>query len=445
MDTAGRDTGKMKGSMTVKRIRRELKTGLFKQLAVDIDFATAQFTTVRSVYTSSDGSIAGIVGDQRGLLICTKTEIWTFTSKYDALKCSSKSSAKYSSVAFDSTGTNIIAALEVGYYLSYGRVSDAVTTWTSTAKLAGPKGVAASWSSCVASDSFSVLVCAQCGGYTYASKDSGKTWTGSSSTSFFTTLAITSSGNSIIAGSSYSAPYLALSNDGLTWQEQKGCQASLPTNAVAITSTNYYSARSVSITKHWRWQKWGGMWGRGMYIYEFCYTRNATVNGKTVYSGYQGTQSLYKSSTAKFTAENDGESDNDDTITESDDDDTITVASSNSSFTIDTSTEFVWSEYSNSKSASYSNSAVSSDGTVIVGAIGDGGLEISVDSGDTWTTSTAAGKHVDWSDVITSSDGSYIFAVTYGGSVYASNDYGVTLTEASVPVEDDFISVKCSR
>jgi len=197
---------------------------------------------------------------------------------------------------------------------------------------------------------------------------------------------------------------------------------------VAITSKNYYSARSVSIIKSWTC-----VWSC---TYDFCYTSVSTVGGKSVYSGYQGTQSLYKSSTAKFTAENNVESDNDDTIT---------VASSNSSFTVDTSTEFVWSEYSNSKSASYSNSAVSSDGTVIVGAIGEGGLEISVDSGDTWTTSTAAGKHVDWSDVITSSDGSYIFAVTHGGSVYASSDYGVTLTEASVPVEDDFISVKCSR
>ena len=419
--------------MTLSRIKFPKDTTKSQEILynkIGSNTFNAQFITVRSVHASSDGSIAAIVGDQGGLLICNMMNRFM-------PRCDHKSWAKFGSVAFDNTGTNIIAAPDTGYNLKYGRVSDADSKWTSTANLAGPKGVAGSWSSCVASDSFSVLVCAQYGGYTYASRDSGVTWTASSSTYFFTSLAITSSGNSIIAGSSYSAPYVALSNDGLTWQEQKGCQASVPTNAVAITSTNYYSARSVSITKKWRYSDPK----RQRYGYYFCYTAETTVNGKTTYSGYQGTQSLYKSSTAKFSAENNGESDNDAN--------TITVASSSEdddgSFTIDTSTEFVWSEYSNSKSASYESCAVSSDGTVIVGAIGEGGLEISVDSGDTWTTSTAAGKHVDWSDVSTSSDGSHIFAVTYNGSVYASNDYGVTLTKASVPVEDDFISVKCSR
>lgn len=399
----------------------------------NIAFFESKFTSVRAVSASSDGKTAGIVGQEAALLTCTYA--YVEFGRNSGISCTYKSSAKFASVAFDSAGSNIIAAPDTGFYLSYGSVSQADTTWKTTAKLSGPSSVAASWSACVASDSFAKLICAQYGGYTYASKDSGATWTASDSTYFFTSLSMTQSGSTVLAGSSYSAPYIALSTDGLTWQSQSGCQAALPTNAVAIKSKkSYYSARAVSISKFWASSGWGMS---TYYWYENCYTSVTKVDGKDKYVGTTGTQSLYKSSTT-YTAADGGSDDDASAII-------VSPSDYNSTFTVTTSTEFVWSEFSKSKSASYSNSAVSSDGTVIVGAIGEGGLEISVDSGDTWTTSTAAGKHVDWSDVITSSDGSYIFAVTHGGSVYASNDYGVTLTEASVPVEDDFISVKCSR
>ena len=418
------------------------KTTCFQQ-KIGQESYNSRFTTVRAVSGSSDGSTAAFVGSEGGLLICTKD------SGFTTITCNYKSDGRFASVAFDSTGYNIIAAPDTGYYLKYGRVSDADFTWTSTSKLSGPSGVAASWSVCIASDSFSKLVCAQYGGFTYASTDSGATWTASSSTNFFTSLSMTASGSTILAGSAYETPYIALSSDGLTWEDQQGCQSQLPTNAVAIISKkSYFSARAVPIKARWDWS--GGSdffyyYGRRVYYYNYCYTDSRYVppkgnlNGYWIIDNYMGVKSLYKSSTSYTSSESDDESD-DDTGTI-----TISAAEYENSFTVNTTSDFVWSELSGSRSASYSNSAVSSDGTVIVGAIGEGGLDISVDAGESWTLSTAAGKHVDWSDVITSSDGSHIFAVTHGGSVYVSSDYGVNLTEASVPVEDDFISVKCSR
>jgi hypothetical protein len=63
---------------------------------------------------------------------------------------------------------------------------------------------------------------------------------------------------------------------------------------------------------------------------------------------------------------------------------------------------WTWTTLNTTKSASYASATVSSDGAVIVAVIGEGTIQVSDDAGESWKSSKAAGKHVDWSDVTTS-------------------------------------------
>ncbi len=76
--------------------------------------------------------------------------------------------------------------------------------------------------------------------------------------------------------------------------------------------------------------------------------------------------------------------------------------------------------------------ACSSDGLQIVAATtgSGGGLVRSSDGGDTWTacTTPVTTSSQSWRSVATSADGQRIFAALDGGTVYQSNDFGVTWT-----------------
>lgn len=64
----------------------------------------------------------------------------------------------------------------------------------------------------------------------------------------------------------------------------------------------------------------------------------------------------------------------------------------------------------------------------------------------TWTDQTAAGLH-DWWSITSSSDGTHLAAVVYGGDIYASSDSGATWSDETTTVwtpSNSWISIASS-
>ena len=385
----------------------------------------SRFRTIRSVSSSTDGSVVGIVGDEGGLVVCKKS-----AGALSVSSCEYKSKDAFADVAFDSTGTKILVAPQTGFNLYTGNVAQFSSAMTATPKLAGPNNIAASWSSCAASDNFKSLACAQYGGYVYASSDSGATWAASSKTYFFGSLAMSGSGDTIVAGSPYSKPYLATSTFGLTWTDQSSCVSSYPTLAVSLTSgDSFFSSRDISMIKHYETNCVAGDKDCGEY--DFCYLYQDSA---MVYRYMGGSKTIYKSTLTYSDTSSNSTAYDDDFLRN---DDAVNVIE-------DYADGWTWTTINTTESASYASATVSSDGAVIVAVIGEGSIQVSDDAGESWKSSHAAGKHVDWSDVITNADGSVIVAVSHEGLIYTSTDTGNTFTQADV-AEDNFVSVKCSR
>lgn len=362
------------------------------------------FTNIKRVTSSGDGSVAAVVGTERGLVICSKDAAFT------TVTCTQKSIARYASVAFDSTGTTILAAPVTGLAVRTGLVADDPdatypSKWTSTPSLPNTKGKAASWTSCVASDSFKVLACAQNGGYVYVSRDSGSSWTASSKYSFYYNLAMTSSGSSFAA-----SPSLSVSANGLDWTAQTACSPSTSIYSVALSSSGsvYYTPSINTIYEN----------SKGIWQYD---SKKSLYKTAATYTGTDGSST---DSAADGTA--------DDTTADDATDDT------------NTDNDWTWESMDSSVAASYASACVSSDGMVIAAVVSDGTLKVSTDAGQSWAGDSTAGNSVDWSDIIASSDGSTIVAVSYDGAIYRSTDSGSIFLQADAPT-DTYLSVKCSR
>ena len=93
--------------------------------------------------------------------------------------------------------------------------------------------------------------------------------------------------------------------------------------------------------------------------------------------------------------------------------------------------DYVWQKAGTNLSGDRSHwrsIASSSDGSKLAAVVYGGSLYTSSDSGATWTEQTAAGSR-DWSSIASSSDGTKLAAVVDGGSLYTSSDSGATWTE----------------
>ncbi|MCA9336247.1 hypothetical protein KC955_00055 [Candidatus Saccharibacteria bacterium] len=97
--------------------------------------------------------------------------------------------------------------------------------------------------------------------------------------------------------------------------------------------------------------------------------------------------------------------------------------------------DYVWQKAGTNLSGDRSHwrsIASSSDGSKLAAVVYGGSLYTSSDSGATWTERTAAGSR-DWSSIASSSDGSKLAAVVYGGSLYTSSDSGATWKQETPP------------
>jgi len=70
---------------------------------------------------------------------------------------------------------------------------------------------------------------------------------------------------------------------------------------------------------------------------------------------------------------------------------------------------------------SWSSIATSADGTKLAAAVQGGYIYTSIDSGVTWTPSTAGGSQ-QWQSIASSADGTKLAAVVYSGFIYTSSD-----------------------
>ncbi len=89
-----------------------------------------------------------------------------------------------------------------------------------------------------------------------------------------------------------------------------------------------------------------------------------------------------------------------------------------------------WTEQTNSGLRNWSDVASSSDGTKLVAIVYGGYIYTSTDSGSTWTERTNPGSRA-WTSVTSSADGVKLAATTEGGYIYTSTDSGATWTQRS--------------
>ena len=78
-----------------------------------------------------------------------------------------------------------------------------------------------------------------------------------------------------------------------------------------------------------------------------------------------------------------------------------------------------WTERTSAGSRSWRGVASSSDGTKLVAIVYGGYIYTSTDSGVTWTARTSAGSR-HWRWLASSSDGTKLVATVYGGYIYTS-------------------------
>ena len=349
------------------------------------------FTSIKNLVSSGDGSRAVAVGAENNLLMCS------VTSTFASVSCSEVAntfSGAYGAVALDNTGSNIIAAPATGSNLAYASITSISGSWNwiTSPTLKTSSGSAAAWTACASNKDFTIVACAQYGGYVYVSSDGAKSWGASTSSYYFDDLAMTSAGTTWVAVGAKQTPYVALSATGLSWTQQSCGSLPASSTSIATSSSFYYTA-----------------------------VQSTTTSAS---SSCNALQSLYKSSTT-YTSSTDASS------TKSSADDT------------DDDGDWTW-ETTSSLEAPYASACVSSDGSVIAAVVSDGTLKVSTNSGADWSSANDAGSDVAWSDIISSSDGSLIVAVNTDGTIWKSADFGSTFTQADSP-SDQFLSVKCSR
>ena len=73
--------------------------------------------------------------------------------------------------------------------------------------------------------------------------------------------------------------------------------------------------------------------------------------------------------------------------------------------------------------------ASSSDGSHLAAVVYGGGIYTSTNFGVTWTWQTSAPTGAAWCSVASSSDGSHLAAMVYPGGIYTSTNFGVNWTE----------------
>jgi hypothetical protein len=87
-----------------------------------------------------------------------------------------------------------------------------------------------------------------------------------------------------------------------------------------------------------------------------------------------------------------------------------------------------WTEQTTSGSRVWRGITSSSDGTKLAAVVYGGNIYTSTDSGATWTAQTNAGSR-NWRSITSSSDGTKLAAAVFGGYIYTSTDSGATWTE----------------
>ena len=104
---------------------------------------------------------------------------------------------------------------------------------------------------------------------------------------------------------------------------------------------------------------------------------------------------------------------------------------------------YTWTDRTAAGSRTWGSITSSSDGTKLAAVDFGGDIYTSADSGGTWTDRTAAGTRR-WIFITSSSDGTKLAAVVVGGDIYTSADSGGTWTDQTAAGSRSWFSITSS-
>jgi hypothetical protein len=296
-------------------------------------------------------------------------------------------------------------------------------------------GPPAYWTSIAASASGNIIAATINGGYIYVSTNSGVSWVSRASPQYWSDIAVSADGTRLAAtvgniNTTGDNGYIWTSTDsGVSWGTQGNSSGSKQWVSIASSANGSNLVAAV----------YNG------YLYV------SSDAGKTW--PLVGINSLYWTSVASSAGGTN----------------LVAVAKGGQIYT-STNSGSSWQQRTNNASLAWNNVACSSDGSRLVAALGNGSIYISPDSGATWTlnsTTTASGSFVassangnrlvaaygsttvsgsiytstdsggiwtaagnapsaEWMGVASSSDGSLLAAVVYGGNIYVSSQASTT-------------------
>jgi len=347
------------------------------------------------VYTSttvnSSGQVAFTTGAGSTFNANNQNFSTQFGSTYNTYGNQSITSQTWSSVSISSNGQVMAAASSnsAGGYVFISTSSG--TNWSSATSLSSSQ---LNFSSVALSATGKYALATVTGGNLYVSANASSgaaTWSTVSNAQTWTYVALSSSGQTMVAVGTTIQPYVS-TNYGTNWSSYGSVQNY---SAVAMSSTGQYVAATVTAGKIYLSTNAGAYWSM---------LSNSTTSNWT---------SISMSSSGQFI-----------------------IASAGTALYLSTSLGQSWSALANTIGLGFwSSVSISNDGTRIVATTNSGYIYTSINSGTTWSivTSTADNSRA-WQAIAISSDSSKAIAAVNPGQVYTSTDgQALTFTPITMP------------
>jgi photosystem II stability/assembly factor-like uncharacterized protein len=296
----------------------------------------------------------------------------------------------------------------------------------------------ANWSSIAASASGTIIAATIKGGYIWVSTNSGATWTQRASSQNWSDITVSADGTRMAAtvgniNTTSDNGYIWTSTDsGVTWGTQSGssgikqwvsiASSANSTNLIAAVYNGYLYASSDSGKS---WSSVGTTVPGSLYWTSVASSANgsnlvAVANGGQIYTSANSGNTWQQRTNNSSLAWNN--------VASSSDGSRLVAALGNGSIFISPDSGATWTVNSTT-TASGSSVASSSDGNRLAAAYGStsvsGFICTSTDSGASWAVAGNA-PSAKWMGITSSSDGSLLAAVVYGGNIYVSSQASTT-------------------
>ncbi len=301
-------------------------------------------------------------------------------------------------------------------------------------------GPPAYWTSVAASASGTTIAATINDGYIWVSTNSGVSWVQRASPQYWSDVAVSADGTRLAAtgGNTSTSGYIWTSTDsGTTWT-LKGTTTPGSLNWTSIASSAdgtrllaavYNGYLYVSSNSGTNWAAVGTTVPGSLYWTSVASSANgsnlvAVAKGGQIYTSTNSGSSWQQRINNASLAWN--------AVASSADGSRLVAALGNGSMYISTDSGVIWTLISTT-TASGSSVASSSDGNRLAAAYGSttvsGYIYTSTDSGGTWTVAGNA-PSAQWMGIASSSDGSLLATVAYGGNIYVSSQASTTIGTA---------------